>query len=115
MSRGSRENPEKTSRGVARRSLRCLPRHDTWWQSHSECRSLFCAVSRGCSAPGPALLAVDAGPVDARVHALLREDPYVRCGRRLLLVVAGGLALSATLLADPLHHAVETVLHVLVG
>jgi len=69
----------------------------------------------GCSAPGPALLAVDAGPVDARVHALLREDPYVRCGRRLLLVVAGGLALSATLLADPLHHAVETVLHVLVG
>ena len=69
----------------------------------------------GRPAPGPALLAVDAAPVEARVRALLREEPRFRLDRRVLGIVIGGLVLSAALLADPLHHTVETLLHVLIG
>ena len=62
--------------------------------------------------PGP-LLAFGGSSVPARVHGLLAE-PVARRGRGGWWT-AGGLLVACLLLADPLHHATEHLLGLLLG
>jgi len=62
--------------------------------------------------PGP-LLAFGGNAVPARVHGLLAE-PVARPGRAGWWT-AGGLGVACLLLADPLHHATEHLLGLLLG
>ena len=69
-------------------------------------------ASTSTRSPGP-LLAFGGSSVPARVHGLLAE-PVARRGRAGWWP-AGGLLGACLLLADPLHHATEHLLGLLLG
>lgn len=64
---------------------------------------------------GPAALAFHADALTARVHALVDDSPTGGIARRTGWLTLVGLGLLLTLLADPLHHFTETLVHHLLG
>lgn len=75
------------------------------------------AVARMSLAPAPVALSIAGGRLARRVHALLERPPRHRPAVALGVVPALllGLVVLAAINADPLHHAAETALHLLLG
>ncbi len=73
------------------------------------------AVARMSLGPAPSAIPLDGARLTRRVQALLHRPPRRRPAMALALAPAVGLAIAgfAAVYADPLHHAAETALHVL--
>ena len=63
----------------------------------------------------PALLAFGASQLDDRVRALVEDDRRIGLRPGVAPLLVSATVLSALLLADPLHHVFETLLHVIAG
>lgn len=75
------------------------------------------AVARMSLVPAPSAMPLDGARLTRRVEALLDRPPIRRPAFALVVVPALGMAMAvfAAVYADPLHHAAETALHLLLG